>query len=218
MHYSIPELCTWTVLLWSRVISLLSSASIKGTWSSSCKARPHTSPDPTDDALEKRPGSLCRKMCASLEHGAGCGFMEAESYFNPEDFGGAKFVAHFQDLCETIKHAHLWAFFAPSKLTFQLPKGFLGKESACQGRRYGLDPWVGKIPGGGNDNSLQYSWLGNPIDRGVWWATAHGVAKNQTWLSDWAHISSLLSSSAKAFIFAFCVNVVLLVTSIPFVE
>ena len=146
MHYSIPELCTWTVLLWSRVISLLSSACIKGTWSSSCKARPHTSPDPTDDALEKRPGSLCRKMCASLEHGAGCGFMEAESYFNPEDFGGAKFVAHFQDLCETIKHAHLWAFFAPSKLTFQLPKGFLGKESACQGRRYGLDPWVGKIP------------------------------------------------------------------------
>ena len=146
MHYSIPELCTWTVLLWSRVISLLSSACIKGTWSSSCKARPHTSPDPTDDALEKRPRSLCRKMCASLEHAAGCGFMEAESYFNPEDFGGAKFVAHFQDLYETIKHAHLWAFFPPSKLTFQLPKGFLGKESACQGRRYGLDPWVGKIP------------------------------------------------------------------------
>ena len=37
-------------------------------------------------------------------------------------------------------------------------------------------------PGGGNDNPFQYSYLGNPMDRGAWWVTVHGVAKSQTWL------------------------------------
>ena len=35
----------------------------------------------------------------------------------------------------------------------------------------------GRSPGGGNDNSVQYSCLRNPMDRGAWWATVHGVAK-----------------------------------------
>ena len=39
---------------------------------------------------------------------------------------------------------------------------------------------LGRSPGGGHDNSLQYSCLGNPMDRGAWWATLHGVAKSQT--------------------------------------
>ena len=37
----------------------------------------------------------------------------------------------------------------------------------------------GRSPGEENGNSLQYSCLGNPIDRGVWWATVHGVGKSQ---------------------------------------
>ena len=41
-----------------------------------------------------------------------------------------------------------------------------------------------RSPGEGNANPLQYSCLGNPIDRGAWQATVHGVAKNQTQLSD----------------------------------
>ena len=36
---------------------------------------------------------------------------------------------------------------------------------------------------GGNGSPLQYSFLENPMDRGVWWATVHGVTKSQTWLS-----------------------------------
>ena len=47
----------------------------------------------------------------------------------------------------------------------------------------GLIPRLGGSPGGGNGNPLQCSWLGNPMDRGVWWATVHGVAKSQTHLS-----------------------------------
>ena len=40
-----------------------------------------------------------------------------------------------------------------------------------------LIPGSGKSPGGGNGNPLQYSCLGNHMDRGAWWATVHGVAK-----------------------------------------
>ena len=47
--------------------------------------------------------------------------------------------------------------------------------------------------GGGNGNPLQYSCLENSMDRGVWWATVHQVAKNQTQLSDWTHINLLPS-------------------------
>ena len=39
-------------------------------------------------------------------------------------------------------------------------------------------------PGEGNGNPLQYACLENPMDRGAWWATGHGVAKHRTRLSD----------------------------------
>jgi len=42
----------------------------------------------------------------------------------------------------------------------------------------------GRSPGEGNDNPLRYSSLGNPMNRGAWWATVHGVAKSETQLSD----------------------------------
>ena len=44
----------------------------------------------------------------------------------------------------------------------------------------GLIPGSGRSPGGGNGNPLQYSCLENPMDRGAWGATVHGVAKSQT--------------------------------------
>ena len=44
--------------------------------------------------------------------------------------------------------------------------------------------WLRRPAGEGNGNPLQDSCLGNPMDRGYWWATVHGVAKSQTWLSD----------------------------------
>ena len=48
----------------------------------------------------------------------------------------------------------------------------------------GLIPELGRSPGGGNGNPLQYSCLGNPMDRRPWWATVHGVAESWTQLSD----------------------------------
>jgi len=42
----------------------------------------------------------------------------------------------------------------------------------------GLVPGLGRYPREGNGNPLQYSCLGNPMDRGAWWATVHVVAKS----------------------------------------
>jgi len=47
-------------------------------------------------------------------------------------------------------------------------------------RAAGLISGLGRSSGGGNSNSLQYSCLENSMDRGVWWATVHGVAKSRT--------------------------------------
>ena len=48
----------------------------------------------------------------------------------------------------------------------------------------GSIPGLGRSPGEGNDNPLQYSCLENPMDRRAWWAAVHGVAKSRTRLSD----------------------------------
>ena len=45
-------------------------------------------------------------------------------------------------------------------------------------------PGSERSPGEGNGNPVQYSCLENPMDRGAWWATVHGVAKSRTRLSD----------------------------------
>ena len=52
-----------------------------------------------------------------------------------------------------------------------------GKESTCSAGDRDSIPELGKFPGEGNGNALQDSCLGNPMDRGAWCATVHGVAK-----------------------------------------
>ena len=58
------------------------------------------------------------------------------------------------------------------------------KMSACNAGDPGLIPGLGRSPGEGNGNLLQYSCLENPMDRGAWRATVHGVIKSQTRLSN----------------------------------
>jgi len=66
-----------------------------------------------------------------------------------------------------------------------------GKRPTCQCRRHrscGFDiPELGRCPGVGNGNPVQYSCLDNSIDRWAWWSIVHGVTKSRTWLKDWAH-------------------------------
>ena len=70
--------------------------------------------------------------------------------------------------------------FPPDSKYRCLPGGEVVKNppaNAGDTRDAGLIPGWGRSPGGGNGNSLQYSCLGNPMDRGAWWATVHGLAK-----------------------------------------
>ena len=65
------------------------------------------------------------------------------------------------------------------------------KVSAYNAGDLGSIPRSGRLPGEGNGIPLQYSCLENPMDRGAWWATAHGVAKSWTRLSDFISLSHL---------------------------
>ena len=67
-------------------------------------------------------------------------------------------------------------------------------------RDVGLIPGLGRSLGEGNDNPLQYSCLGNPMDRESWRVTVHGVAKNQTGLSDFAFTFHFHGNSIFSFI------------------
>ena len=64
------------------------------------------------------------------------------------------------------------------------PGGWDSKESACNVGDLSSIPWLGRSPGGGNGTPLQFSCLENPMDRGAWWASVHGVAKSRTRLND----------------------------------
>ena len=65
-----------------------------------------------------------------------------------------------------------------AKLGF--PGGSEGKESVCNARNLCSIPESGRFAGEGNGCPLQYSCVENSMDREVWWATVHRVAKSQT--------------------------------------
>ena len=68
----------------------------------------------------------------------------------------------------------LWVLFSHPEMIHCLilfmgfPGGSVVKNSVCQCRRRGFDPWSRQSPGGGNGNPLHCSCLGNPMDRGAW--------------------------------------------------
>ena len=65
------------------------------------------------------------------------------------------------------------------------PGGSCGKETTCsvgEPRDMGLIPELGRFHGEGHGKPLQYSCLENPMDRGSWWATVHGVLQSLTQL------------------------------------
>ena len=77
------------------------------------------------------------------------------------------------------------------------------KESASNTGDAASIPRSGRAPGGGHGNPLQYSCLGNPMDRGVWQALVHGVTKGQILLSE-EHFNYLFSSKVIPIICCCC--------------
>ena len=74
--------------------------------------------------------------------------------------------------------------FIPPELKFTLhisfPGGSRGKETSCRVGHLGLISGSGSSPGEGKGYPVQYSGLENPMDRGAWRATVHGVSESQT--------------------------------------
>ena len=83
-----------------------------------------------------------------------------------------------------------WTGWKDECVTSGLSLWLSGKESTCNAGvtgDTGLIPGLGRSPGGGHGNPLQYSCLVNPMDRGAWQAIVHGVTKSWTWLSKSKH-------------------------------
>ena len=87
-------------------------------------------------------------------------------------------LASLSDCCEMIPdcfdlHFSIISDFGPSLWASLVVSG---KESTCQSRRHMFNPTERSL-GEGNGNIAQCFCLGNPMVRGAWWATVHGVAK-----------------------------------------
>ena len=83
--------------------------------------------------------------------------------------------------------------FSPSRLAkIKNPGSSVVKASACNAGDPGLIPGLGRSPGEGNGNPLQYSCLENPMDGRAWWAIVHGVTKSRTQLSNFTSLRSIL--------------------------
>ena len=92
--------------------------------------------------------------------------------------------AFFVLTCKTKSRGFI-SFTSSSKMKdLQQQRGFPGdpvsKESACNAGNPDSIPESGESPGEGNGNPLQYSCLGNPMDRRAWWATAKGLEESDT--------------------------------------
>ena len=77
-----------------------------------------------------------------------------------------------------------------TSLHLGFPGGSEVKASACNEGDLGSIPELGRFPGEGNGNPLQYSCLENSMDTEVWWAIVHRATKSQTRLSNWAQHST----------------------------
>ena len=106
-----------------------------------------------------------------------------------------------REVPSVVNFSAVWHYFLCYACYTGFPGGSDGEESACNAEDLGLITGLGRSPGEGCGNPLQYSCLRNPTDRGAWWAIVHGVTKESDmneWLTHMLVIpSSIESNSVK---------------------
>ena len=142
--------------------------------------------------LKEKPeiGSLPKPL--RIHHTLHCNWWEADQYASTPSWGNWASTGQCESWVDSAE-LHAWLhvpFFLlessyPTRIFFPpvyykcggFPCSSVGKESACNAGDPGSIPWLGRSPGEGNGNPLQYSCLENPMDRGTWRAIVHGVTR-----------------------------------------
>ena len=99
----------------------------------------------------------------------------AGRFFNTEPFGGPNCSV----TCYSVLPESRLSFFRDSQVVLVIKNP---PANAGDLRDTGSILGSGRSPGGGHGNPLQYCCLENPMDRGDWWATVHGVTQSRIWL------------------------------------
>ena len=86
----------------------------------------------------------------------------------------------FLDFYDLDSFEDCWSDIWYSILSWDFPGGTVVKNLLANAGDKSLIPESGRSPGEGSGYPLQYPCLGNPMDRGAWWAAVHGVTKSQT--------------------------------------
>ena len=92
-------------------------------------------------------------------------------------------ISPYSNVSKALKALKVTSVISPCfkcMQSFDFPGDSGDEESACNVRELGSIPALGRFPGEGNGNPLQYSGLENPMDGGTWQATSHEVARSQT--------------------------------------
>ena len=113
---------------------------------------------------------------------------------------GIYLPSHSKTTVKTKQGVWHWSRLMEPQGVMGFPGGSDGKESACNAGHPDSIPGLGRCPGEGHGNPLQYSCLENSTDRGAWWATGHGVTKSQTRLS-YEHVQHVQAINLFVFLF-----------------
>ena len=143
--------------------------------------------------MEKAPGNidLGRETEQKMKGGPESGFLDRKKKTKTRIL---RLREHWKDhidqkmcekrcLCAESFYHHLMGFCGASA-THGFPGSSVVKNPPANAGDVDSMPGSGRAPGEGKGNPLQYSCLGNPMERGAWWATVHGVAKSRTRLKN----------------------------------